>query len=96
MTPQEYLKIAEAQWQRIEEARVVMASAFAEAATCPLPENLRPATARDIVLGAVLWYPEWEDQKWAVVEEVIYPGDDFKAYVWEGSRYGLSGAFVEA
>ncbi len=96
MTPQEYLKIAEAQWQRINEARDVMAAAYAESAACPLPENLRPATARDIVLGAVLWYPAWDDTKWAIVEDVIHPDDDFKAYMWDGSRYGLSGAFVEA
>lgn len=96
MTPQDYLKVCEEQWLRIAEARTIMASAYAEAATYPLPENLRPATARDIVIGAVLWYPAWDDTKWAIVEEVIHPGDDFKAYMWEGSRYGLYGAFVSA
>ena len=68
-----------------------------------LPKNLRPAKAKDIVEGAVIWYPEWktddpedDSRAWNIVNEVLRPSDPFKAYVaHEGCRYGLDGAFVE-
>jgi hypothetical protein len=33
--------------------------ALAIACYAPIPENLRPATSKDIVEGAILWYPEF-------------------------------------
>lgn len=71
-----------------------------QAAACSLPADLRPAVASDIVLDAVIWYPTWADdpediQAWAIVEEVLRPSDSFKAYYYDGCRYGLNGAFVE-
>ena len=62
-----------------------------------LPEKLRQAVARDIVEGAIIWYPEGDDGPfWVMVEEVMYPSDNWKAFVAEdGCRYGLHGAFVE-
>ena len=73
------------------------------------PKNLRPAIAEDIKVGAIIWYPHWaenidEDEDgneipgctWALVEKLLYHGDQYKAYYAEdGCRYGLHGAFVE-
>lgn len=74
-----------------------MASAAEEAAeSAELPKNLRPAKPSDIVEGAVLWYPEWDDRKWSFVGEVLRPSDPWKGYsAHDGCRYGLDGAFVE-
>ena len=68
-----------------------------------LPENLRPAEAKDIIEGAVIWYPKWKTEEydpdgrcWNIVKEVLRPSDDWKAYcAHDGGRYGLEGAFVE-
>lgn len=62
---------------------------------CPVPKNLRPAKAEDIVVDAILWYPHWEDAKWCIVEEVLNPNCDFKAFNSGGCRYGLHRAFIE-
>ncbi len=81
---------------KVEEARDAADQAYEDAAFAALPTNLRPATAADIVVGAVIWYPSWDERKWAIVEEVRYPNDDWKAYCsHDGCRYGLHGAFVE-
>ena len=66
-----------------------------EAAAHPLPTYLRPAVATDILVDAVLWYPEVDGKQWVVVDEVRRPNDAFKAYESDGCRYGLEGAFVE-
>ena len=55
-----------------------------EACAHPLPARLRPATAADIMLDAVLWYPHWEGKQWAVVDEMRRPHDDCKAYESDG------------
>ena len=76
--------------------------ALGEAEKAKLPKNLVKAEAKDIVEGNIIWYPEWheddEDYRlWNVVEEVLRPSDDWKAYcAQDGCRYGLDGAFVEA
>jgi len=62
----------------------------------PLPEKLRPATPADVIVGAVIWKPDFDgDCKWCVIDEVLHPDDDFKAWVSDGCRYGLHRAFVE-
>jgi hypothetical protein len=77
--------------------------AEAEAA---LPPQLRKATAKDIVVDALIWYPEHTirvgaeeitvETHWHIVEEVLYPNDDWKAYLADdGCRYGLDNAYVE-
>jgi hypothetical protein len=62
-----------------------------------LPDNLRPATASDVKVGAIIWYKHGdEDHFWQMVEEVHYPDDAFKAYTaHDGCRYGLDDAWVE-
>ena len=68
-----------------------------------LPSNLRPATAEDIKVGALIWYDASdsldstsEPYYCMVVEEVLRPNDPWKAYSAEdGCRYGLDGAMVE-
>jgi len=74
-------------------------AALASAARLPLPERLRPATAADVVEGAILWYPPTELRPthcWKRVDEVMKPDDAWKGYVsHDGCRYGLRGAFVE-
>jgi hypothetical protein len=87
-------------WQdaeaKVAEARDVARQAYEDAMLAALPTKLRPATASDIVDGAVLWYPEWTGRKWAMVEEVLRPADPWKAYSSDdGARYGLEGAFME-
>lgn len=69
----------------------------AEQAPLPKNKNLRPAIADDLTkIGQVVWYPHWDERKWAIVEEPGYYGDDYKAYTaHDGCRYGLRGAFVE-
>jgi hypothetical protein len=85
---------------QLDDARVAADAAETDAYAAPLPKHLRPAEARDIVEGAILWYPEWmgseESRGWAMVGEVMYPSDPWKAYcAHDGCRYGLDGAFVE-
>ena len=63
-----------------------------------MPRRIRPATAEDIVNGAVIWYPkdEYTDTYWKYVGFVMCPNDQWKAYcAHDGCRYGLDGAFVE-
>jgi hypothetical protein len=75
-----------------------------QAELAEIPEKLRPAEAKDIVEGAIIWYPEYRDvsdelhpcRGWQYVSEVYRPNDDFKAYCsHDGCRHGLDGAFVE-
>jgi len=64
----------------------------------PFPKKLRPATAKDIKKGKLIYYPEAEHCTpfWQIVDEVMRPSSDYKAYCAEdGCRYGLDGAFVE-
>lgn len=63
----------------------------------PKDEELRPAKASDIRVGEMIFYPENPRRNsWiAFVQDVMWPDDDFKAYMSEdGCRYGLRGAFV--
>ena len=62
------------------------------------PQNLRPALSSDIVVDAVLWYPDRDENHLAIVDEVYDAKDDFKAYndLMSNCTYGLKGAFVEA
>jgi hypothetical protein len=81
---------------KVREAHAACEQAEEDAQLAPLPQNLRPATSRDIVEGAILWYPEWNERKWALVGDVRHPNDQWKAYTaQDGCRYGLDGAFVE-
>ncbi len=64
------------------------------------PKNLRPATAKDIKVGAIIWYDLQGEAAWVahwkMVEEVFNPNDDWKAFVaHDGCRYGLDNAYVE-
>jgi len=63
------------------------------------PKNLRKATSKDIVEGALIWYPGYDDNypepHWAIVQEVLNPTSDYKAYIFDGCRIGLEGAYVE-
>lgn len=96
MTPQRYQEIRREQELIIEAAHKKIAEARNEAESCPMPENLRPATAADVVLGAVIWKPEWDGvRKWSIVEGIYDPNDDWKAWDDDGCRYGLHAAFVE-
>ena len=54
-----------------------------------VPENLRPATASDIVYGAIIWKPGWPACKWIRVETLSnYLSADFLrgAFVAVGSK----------
>lgn len=96
MTPQKYLKIEAEQEAIIDAALRIIAVARDKADQCPLPAKLRPAEASDIKEGAVIWYPHWDERKWALVESPLHHGDAFKAFTDDrGCRYGLSEAFVE-
>lgn len=91
----------------IENAKKVAEQAFKDAAKILPPKNLRQAEAKDIFEGSLIWLPshvddpEFEEQDdwpfpcWHIVEEVLHPSDEWKAYCFNGCRYGLNGAFVE-
>lgn len=95
MTPKELVQIDEEIQDKIALLRAELDSAYQQACLCPVPEKLRPAEAKDVFLGNVLWYPDWNERKWAIVEDVRHPDDNWKAYLFQGVRYGLRGAFVE-
>ena len=90
--------------EEVEQAKQAAEEAERRANMADIPNKLRPAEAKDIVEGAVIWYPEdrdISDEKypyggWHLVCETLHYGDDWKAYTdHEGSRHGLRGAFVE-
>lgn len=87
--------------KEVEKAQKRSEQALARAERIKAPKNLRPATAKDIKVGAVIWYPAdptnpYDIDHWKLVDEVLRPNDDWKAYTaHDGSRYGLYGAFVE-
>ena len=63
-----------------------------------IPNKLRKAKPEDIVEGNIIWYMtgDYGEPHWHVVENVLYPHDNWKAYEAEdGCRYGLDGAVVE-
>ena len=101
MKPTEYLELKRQKEAEIEKLEQEIQAARDEAMATPPPDNLQPAVASDIALGAIIWeevgpdpdYPtEWG---FFVVEEVLRPDDEWKAYVTNGCRRGLYGAFVE-
>ena len=102
MKPKEYLKLKEQREASINLLRIEIREAYNAAISTPPPENLRPAIASDIVLGGIIWEEVGLDEDYPtgwgffVIEEVLRPGDDWKAYADQnGCRRGLGGAFVE-
>lgn len=101
MTPTQYLEIKRQKESEIAALHAEIEEAWMESNRTPRPKNLRPAEARDIVLGAVIWYNMGPDEYfptewgWFEVEEVLLPSDDWKAFTTDGCRRGLYGAFVE-
>ncbi len=117
---QDLLKMR-AEVERLQAAIKVAELDTAEIAPPPF-ENLRKATSEDLVVGAVIWYPEvatWnesavyqmqsgisekerqrqrENECWlscfVIVDEVLNPESDFKAFYYGQRRYGLDGAYV--
>lgn len=102
MTPTQFLNIKRQKQSQIAALQVEIEDAWTESNKTPPPEQLRPATAEDIVIGAVIWYHRGPDELfptewgWLEVEEVRDPGDEWKAFISDGCRYGLYGAFVES
>lgn len=77
------------------EAREAAAQAKQAALDAALPENLRPAEAEDIKIGALIWHPE-RVPAWVVVELLGPAGCRTASIIGrDGSRRGLDGAFVE-
>ena len=96
-TPADFVRVRDKQEAIIGCASIRIYEAWELASTCPVPDNLRPATPEDVVVGAVIWKPDFSgDCKWCIVDEVHNPSDDFKAWSSDGCRYGLHRAFVEA
>jgi len=81
------LNAAQSEFDRIE--KEIMRS--------PVPKQNRQATPRDIREGEFIWYPSHpRGRKLQIVEEVIIPNSDYKAFTaTDGCRYGLLGAVVE-
>ena len=72
------------------------AKALAWAVACP--QDVRPAEAEDIRVGAIIWYPQAPDsvRMWEEVEFLLHMGDQHQAFIaLGGQRRGLAGAFVE-
>ena len=87
--------------EKVGDAMEVERLAEKKAERAPLPSNLTEAKPGDIVGGAIIWYPRFQDEdpdsrRWKIVDEVLKPADAYKAYcAHDGCRYGLYGAFVE-
>jgi len=70
-------------------------SVYEEVAKSVTMEQLRPATASDIVEGAVLFGKGDYGMYCHTVDEVYYPSDDWKGYCADdGCRYGLWNTYV--
>ena len=99
MTPSEFLKIKVAMEQVITDARKKIYDSRVLTEGTPPPRNRRPATPRDIIIGSIIWHERDRDYGgdfWNIVEEVLRPGDAFKAYnADDGCRYGLDGAYID-
>lgn len=96
MSPKEFLKIESEQRDIIDAAEAVIVKARRKADKYPKPTNLRPATANDIKVGAVIWQDCDDGFLWHIVEELGHAGDEWKAYTADdGCQYGLRGAYVE-
>lgn len=81
--------------ERLRIAREKVASSLALAREAARPTRaLRVATPADIVVGALLWYPETDSNElfWAIVEEV-YSHLYYCAH--DGCNYNTGGAMVE-
>jgi hypothetical protein len=80
-------------------AKSIEEQAEERAENAQIPKTVRPATPGDIYVGSVIWYSDSvypDENYWCVVEQVLNPECDFKAYVAIcGARYGLQDAFVE-
>lgn len=61
------------------------------------PDDLRPASAEDIVVGAAVWlWTDDERYRLMIIESVKNPSDPYKAFVaHDGCRYGLANLKVE-
>jgi len=98
MKPEEFIRIRREIMKTVNRLRGVIDELEKETLNCDPPSDRRPATASDIVEGAVIWYEYYDSPSgyyWQIVDEVQYPNDPFKAYTAEdGCRYGLDGAFV--
>lgn len=98
MVPEDFLEIEKVQNEVIKKAKDIIYWAREKAKKSEMPANIRPATAHDIVDGAIIWYDrekEYGGPFWNIVCEVLKPRDAFKAYCADdGCRYGLDGAFV--
>jgi hypothetical protein len=97
VSPREFLKIEAEQKKIIRKAEREIEKARRLAGRCPPPANRRRADVADVRPGRVIWHDDGDaGWFWNVVEEVISPGDEFKAYVADdGCRYGMFRAFVE-
>ena len=108
MKPEEYLQIEGELGALIAGLQERIDDAMSKASKCPLPKNLRPATPKDIMEGAILWsdlkalgwdeesIKEGELRHWVIVDEVLRPNDEFKGFEGDdGCRYGYEGRFVE-
>jgi hypothetical protein len=96
MTAKQYLRINRIQTAVIARAKETIELAR-EAVVIPPLDRVRPATPKDIRMGAVIYHRVGtNDAYWHVVEEVHSPSDPFKAYTADdGCRYGLDHAFVD-
>lgn len=99
-TPEEYCAAKEAEERRHCEAMRTIEEQWATL-EFPKSEELRPATAADVVVGRIFYYPVrtvdnvTSIEYWAQVARVDFPHDDFKAYLSEcGCFYGLQNAHV--
>lgn len=95
MTPEEFAKERIKVLSTIKEMKEKLEEEEYKAHESPFPDNLRKATADDVVKGAIFYYKDRDPPYWNIIGEVYYPNDDFKAYCCtDGCNYGLYGAFV--
>ncbi len=99
MIPEEFVDLRNSILASIEPLEDIIRRARELAESSPPPENRRPATEADIIVGAIIWH--WRSEEhggwyWHEIKEVHYPSDDFKAYMADdGCKYGLHNAWVK-
>lgn len=98
MTPQEMLHRRSVHENMISTSKRLIQEDEALAKFCKTPpkSKLRKATRRDIVSGAIIWYPRSIFQKWKIVEAswvsgIINDGH----FIYQETKYSLRGAWIE-
>ena len=95
MNPKEFSAFEQTKKEEIARLKkeIEKERSIAEKCKPPKKRDLRPATKKDMVEGAVFWSPKWNSRGWywTIVDEIFDAG----SYYYELSIYELVDAWVE-